>query len=326
MKFKKTGLIIIIFLSFLGIGSMLSNIQSREADQLLEAYGLSNNTRTIKINNSQRVSDLIDYLQKKHPRSAIQVHLVEQDKQSNQTLVWANHNVVSLPTESGRYFTLDNFKGQVSFAVLGLNCPIATLKTQGNQYVILHKQYYSVIGTLKHYRQMKQDGYYLTTGSNQPTGQFKLKNYQIMIDSSPKVIKQIANHYQVKAKTPVFVRKHQIHQFSILKELVAIMLFSLAAACCNLLLALLDWQLVKKTSLSGKLLRNWLLNRGIRNMLLELLVTLAANLFLNWRAFYSRPLALVWLLMISWVFIIAIYAVSLVYLLRKDQHRAGITK
>ncbi|MDF7668308.1 hypothetical protein [Lactobacillus sp. ESL0703] len=321
MKFKKFGLIIVFFLALLGIGSMLSNVQSREANQLLEAYGLSNSTRYIDINSQQKVSTFLRYLTKKYPKNKIQVHLDHQDK-DHQTLIWANHTIISLPTESGRYFSADDFTGQVSFAVLGLNAKVKTLKTQGNQYVALHHRYYSVIGTFKHYRQMKQDGYYLSTGPKQPTGQFKLNNYQIIIDASDKVIHKIAAHYGGKVRTPLFVKRHQIHRFSVIREILLIALFGLIAAICNLLLALIDWQTVKQTSLTGNLLRNWLINRGIRLILTELLATVGAYFFLCWRAFYSKPDHLLWLLALSWFVIIWAYILNIFYLSRKERRRA----
>ncbi|MDF7682692.1 hypothetical protein PT287_04025 [Lactobacillus sp. ESL0679] len=321
MKFKKLGLIIVFFLALLGIGSMLSNVQSHEADQLLEAYGLSNNTRYIEINTEQKVNTFLRYLTQNYPKNKIQVHL-ERRGTSHQTLIWANHTIISLPTESGRYFSADDFKGQVSFAVLGLNAKVKTLKTQGNQYVVLHHKYYSVIGTLKHYRQMKQDGYYLSTGPKQPTGEFKLENYQIIIDASDKVIRKIAAHYGGKVRTPLFVKKHQIHRFSVIREILLIIMFGIIAIICNLLLALIDWQTVKRTNLAGNLLRNWFINRGIRLILTELLVTVGAYLFLCWRAFYSKPDHLMWLLAFSWFLIIWGYIFGIFYLSRKERYRA----
>ena len=321
MKFKKTILIIIIFLSFIGIGSMLSNVQSREADQLLEAYGLSNNTRYIEVKKDQEVRSFLTYLKKRFPHNKIQVHMTSKAKK-NQTLVWSNHDVLKLPTESGRYFTKDDFKGHVSFAVLGLNAEVPTLKTQGNEYIYINQKYYTVIGTLKHYRQMKQNGYYLTTSPKQPTGKFKLRDYQIIIDSSNKVIQQIAKHYKVKAKTPVFVKNHQIHQFSIIREILFILLFLLVAAASNLLLAFMDWKTVKQTNLKGSLLRNWLINHGVRILLVELVTTFGAYLFLIWRKFVSKPQHLIWLLLISWIIISILYGLGILHLLRKEQNNA----
>ena len=318
MKIKKIILVIVIFLSLLGIGSMLSNVQSREADQLLEAYGLSNNTRYINVKSNQNVGSFITYLQKNYPKNKIQVHLASKSK-DNQTLVWSNHEVVTLPTESGRYFTAADFKGKVSFAVLGLNAKVPTLKVQGNQYVHLNQTYYSVIGILKHYRQMKQNGYYLTTGPKQPTGKFKLKNYIIIVDSSSKTIRQIAKHYHAKVKTPLFVKNHQIHQFSFLREIALIAVFLIIAFLSNLLLAYMDWQTVKQTHLNGALLRNWLINHGIRILLIELTVTFGAYFFLSWRTFISNKQHLIWLLALSWLIIAAAYSFCVIHQLRKDQ-------
>lgn len=64
MNYKKILLLFTIFLCLLGIGAVLSNVQSREANQLLEAHGLSNNTRYIDIDNNQSVEDFLKYLDK----------------------------------------------------------------------------------------------------------------------------------------------------------------------------------------------------------------------------------------------------------------------
>lgn len=321
MRTKKTFLFLLTFLAMLGIGAMLSNIQSQKANQLLEAYGLSNNTRYFKLQNNQNVSTFLQYLEKQFPHNKIQLHL-SSNRQDNQTLVWSNHDVLALPTESGRYFTSDDFKGQVSFGVLGLNAHVKKLKVQGNEYVALNRQYYTVIGVLKHYRQMEQNGYYLTTGPKQPTGRFKLKNYVVVMDSSTKVIRKVAKHYGVKVKTPRFVKSHQSRQFSIIKEILLILLFLFIAASINIILAYLDWQTVNKTHLSGELLQNWLVNHGIRLILIESLMGIAAYFFLCWRAFYSNRQQLIILLAVSWLLISLTYSYCIFYYLRKDKINA----
>ena len=63
-RFKRLITFFIIFMCLLGVGSMLSNVQSREADQLLEAHGLSNNTRYIEVNCNETISDFLRYLDK----------------------------------------------------------------------------------------------------------------------------------------------------------------------------------------------------------------------------------------------------------------------
>ena len=65
---------------------MLSNVQSREANQLLEAYGLSNNTRYIEVKKDQEVRSFLTYLKKRFPQNKIQVHMISKSKK-NQTLV-----------------------------------------------------------------------------------------------------------------------------------------------------------------------------------------------------------------------------------------------
>lgn len=45
MNYKKILLLLLPLIAFLGMGTMLSNIESGYADELLEAHGLTNNTR-----------------------------------------------------------------------------------------------------------------------------------------------------------------------------------------------------------------------------------------------------------------------------------------
>ncbi|TSO26350.1 hypothetical protein [Lactobacillus sp. LL6] len=317
MNYKKILLLFVIFLSLLGIGAVLSNVQSREANQLLEAHGLSNNTRYININNKQNIGEFLQYLNKTFHNKKIQLHL-DNKIQKNQVLVWANHSVITVPTETGRYFVPDDFKGQVSFAILGPDTKIKTLHAQGNSYVLWNKRYYSVIGNLKHYHQMDQTKYYLSTGINQPTAQERIKNYQIVIDSNTKVINQIAKHYHVSVHTPEFVKKHQIHRLSVINEILMIIGYWLVIAICNMILALVNWRQARRTNLRDNLMKIWLINRSLRLLLIEGIVTLAAYIFLCWRAFFSKTDHLVELLILSFIAMILSYGLEIIILKRRE--------
>ena len=317
MNYKKILLLFVIFLSLLGIGVVLSNVQSREANQLLEAHGLSNNTRYIDINNKQTIGEFLQYLNKTFHNKKIQLHL-DNKVQKNQVLVWANHNVITVPTETGRYFVPDDFKGQVSFAVLGPNTKIKTLHTQGNGYILWNKRYYSVIGSLKHYHQMDQTKYYLSTGINQPTAKEKIKNYRIVIDSNNKVINQTAKHYHTIVHTPEFVKKHQIHKLSIINELLMIVVCWLVIGICNMILALVNWRQVKRTNLRGSLMKNWLVNRSLRLLLVESIITLVAYIFLCWRAFFSKTNHLIELSILSFIVMVLSYGLEIIILKRRE--------
>lgn len=96
---------------------MLSNVESSYADELLEAHGLTNDTRYFRINSDEKISSLLKYLDKKYAHHQIQLHL-DNNYEKKQVLVWANHAATSLPTESGRYFAPDDFKGQISLLSL----------------------------------------------------------------------------------------------------------------------------------------------------------------------------------------------------------------
>ena len=66
MNFKKIFLLLVPLLTFLGIGTMLSNIESGYADELLEAHGLTNNTRYFRTDSDESISSFLQYLDKNY--------------------------------------------------------------------------------------------------------------------------------------------------------------------------------------------------------------------------------------------------------------------
>lgn len=320
MNWKKATFIFIVFLTFLSTGWLLSGVQSKEADQLLDAHGLSNNTRYFYTKNEQSIQQFLLYLEKKYPKTNIQVHLDNQ-KEKNQVLVWANHQIASLPTQNGHYFSKDDFSGKVSFAVLGPNSENNVIELQSNKYVFFNGQYYSVIGTFKNYHQSEQTKYYLTTGINQPTAKNPLNNYRIVVDSSSKkVLKQLANHYHGQLKIPAFVKNHQFHQLSVLNEIIGLFILWLIALIANGLIAFLEYKQVSRTHLSGSLLNNWLINRSIRLVLIEAILGVIAYAILRSNSFFSKPNHLVLLLIYNWLAASFGYFFNWIRMYRKDQN------
>lgn len=322
MNWKKISFILIVFLTFLGTGIMLSNVQSREADQLLEAHGMGNGTRYFYTNNSEKISDFLHYLNQNYPKVRLQIHFDNQQNQ-DQVLVWANHSLQKLPTQSGRYFAPDDFKGSISFAVLGPDSKNNVIERQGNRYVHVGQNYYSVIGEFKNYHQSEQKKYYLTTGINQSTADCPLSNYRIVIDCSNKnVLREIAKKYQASLKTPSFVKRHQIYRFSVIREILLILLFWVIAMLANGLIATMEWRQVQLSHLKGSLYRNWLINRGLRLILIESLLEVIAYAFLRWRAFFSKPNHLIELLILNWLVAISAYLIVWLFLKWKEKKNA----
>ena len=56
MNFKRIFLLLVPLIMFLGIGTMISNIQSDYADEVLEAHGLTNNTRYFRTGSKEKDS------------------------------------------------------------------------------------------------------------------------------------------------------------------------------------------------------------------------------------------------------------------------------
>lgn len=322
MNWKKITFIFIVFLTFLGSGKLLSNVQSREADQLLEAHGLTINTRYFYPQKKTTVSEFIQYLQKHYAKKKMQVHLANR-QDSNQTLIWANHEITALPTESGRYFTQDDFNGRVSFAVLSPDSEKDILDVQNNKYVIYHKRYYSVIGTFKNHQNNQKNSYYLTTGSQQPTGKFPLTNYRIMIDcNSRNNLKKIAKHFGGTIKAPTFVQRHQIYRFSVIREIILILLLWIIAMIANALIAMMQWRQLKLSHLKGKLLRNWVTNRGLRLILIDVLLEVIAYGLLRWLTFYTKSNHLILLLLLNLLAAVAAYLFVWIILYWRERKNA----
>ncbi|EEJ73071.1 ABC transporter permease [Lactobacillus ultunensis] len=325
MNFKKIFLLLIPLLTFLCIGTMLSNIESGYADELLEAHGLTNNTRYFRTDSDESVSSFLRYLDKNYKHHQIQLHL-DSNYEKDQVLVWANHSVKSLPTESGRYFSPDDFKGTISFAVLGPATKTNLLDVQNNKYVILGQHYYSVIGEFKDYPQVEMNKYYLSTGIDQPTAKDQLKNYRIVVDGAPNVISRIAKHYNAKLHIPSFVQEHHRDRLSILPDLLLMLAALVVGIVGNLLLATIIKRQAKLTHLHGDLLRNWVINRSVRLFMIEGVFAIAVYFFLRWHAFYSTYSSLRISLLASWIIYIVAFCIMLRYLVRKDRKVARITK
>lgn len=325
MNFKKIFLLLVPLLAFLGIGTMLSNIESGYADELLEAHGLTNNTRYFRTNSDESISSFLRYLDKNYAHHQIQLHL-DSNYESKQVLVWANQSVKSLPTETGRYFSLDDFKGKVSFAILGPSVNVNLLNVQNNKYVVLGQNYYSVIGEFKDYPQVEMDKYYLSTGIDQPTARDQLKNYRIVIDSTPGVIEKVAKHYHGTIHVPSFVQEHHRDRLSVVPTILLLVVCVLVGIISNVLLAILIKQQANLTRLHGDLLRNWVINRSIRLFMIEGIFAVVSYVFLRWHAFYSSYVSLSITLLCSWILCILAFCAEIYYLMRKDRKLVKSTK
>ena len=258
MNFKKILLLFIPLLAFLGMGTMLSNIDSGHADELLEAHGLTNNTRYFRTNSKESISSFLRYLDKDYANHQLQLHL-DSNYEKKQVLVWANHTVKSLPTEEGRYFSPDDFKGKVSFAVLGPATEVNLLNVQNNKYVVLGQNYYSVIGEFKDYPQVEMDKYYLSTGIDQPT----------------------AKDHHAQLHVPSFVKEHHRDRWSVVPYILLLLVAELFGIGGNVLLAILIKRQAKLTHLHGELLRNWVINQSVRLFMIEGALGIFTYIFLS---------------------------------------------
>lgn len=258
------------------------------------------------------------YLDKDYANHQLQLHL-DSNYEKKQVLVWANHTVKSLPTEEGRYFSPDDFKGKVSFAVLGPATEVNLLNVQNNKYVVLGQNYYSVIGEFKDYPQVEMDKYYLSTGIDQPTAKDQLRNYRIVIDGAPNVLDRIAKHYHAQLHVPSFVKEHHRDRWSVVPYILLLLVAELFGIGGNVLLAILIKRQAKLTHLHGELLRNWVINQSVRLFMIEGALGIFTYIFLRYHAFYSTYSSLIITLIVSWLIFIAAFCVTIYCLARKDR-------
>ena len=73
MKWRKLLVLIGIFLLFLSVGTVCSNMQSQLADQILQSRGMSMESRIVKAKKSQKISTFIKWLEKEYPKESIQI-------------------------------------------------------------------------------------------------------------------------------------------------------------------------------------------------------------------------------------------------------------
>ncbi|MGO2723175.1 MAG: hypothetical protein ACTIAG_05495 [Lactobacillus sp.] len=295
-KYQKYLLLIVLLVSLLIQGIMLSNIQSRLADDLLEAHGLSNNSRYLELSSRKSVSSFLRTL--KPYRTAIQVHL-ENQYERGQVLVWSNQSVTSMPTYVGHYFTSDDFQGMVSFAVVEYGSRLNTKEVQGNKYLIVGRTYYAVIGQLKPLKAVSANQYFLSTGVDQPTGKTTIANYRVLIDSSNRVISKIAKQYHAKVTSPAFVKAHHHHRWSFAGEFMVIAVLILLGLAIHYWLANQNWRRINRLGQSPQDCWQYFVRVGMRFGLLTALLAIISYFFLSFHAFYSAIVLLASLFLLN---------------------------
>jgi hypothetical protein len=316
MNSRKIFLFIASFLCFLLSAFLVAKIQSQMADQVFQAHGLSNNSRIIKCKNQQQtIAHLLNKLQNKPKQPYLQLHF-QNRADPNEILVWANREIPAMPLTNGHYFSLDDFKGEVTLAVTGSGVNKDIITRQGNQYIFWHQRYLSVIANLK----SKEKRYYLSTGPKQITAQAKLADFKLTADSNNAAnIKSLAHYLKAATAMPKFVKQHKQSQLTtILPLIVVIVLLALLNLIAISFVATLTAAQARLSALHGKLLHNWLINRSIRNLLVVLLLAIIAYVLTAWQAYLSNQGILLLVLGIS-VFLDIVGYCSILY----QQQRRG---
>lgn len=318
MNVRKLLIYILSFLSFIGIGLMISNIQSLQADQILNASGLSSNSRSLVTNRNIEIRTLIKYLEKYQSSNELELQLTNRYS-TDEVLVWSNSSMSSLPVAKGRYFTPSDFQGQVTLAVSSPNPGIQTLITQNNKYLILNNHYISVIGTLKENVSQTQNTYYLTTGVDQANSAMRLNNFYIMIDSPNRdAIAHVARYLKAKVVVPNFVKKHQqTHSKLSLAELLVAIILGIFALILSVAIAFVHFRNNRLDRVDGNLWVNLIVNRSLRFFLLEASLATIGFFIVRWRAFFTDQSIYAYALGILLILQLIVYYGTIIYFRRR---------
>lgn len=288
MNIRKIVVYVVSFICFVITGLMISNIQSMQADQILNANGLSGNSRMLVTNRNIEIATLLKHLQKYQGNDELELQLTNK-YDPDQVLVWSNTNKTKLPVTKGRYFIPSDFMGQVTFALASPDSSVRTLTTQNNEYVILNNRYISVLGRLKQNVSQTQNTYYLTTGVNQFNSKNRLSNYYIILDSPTRgAIDHTAKYLKAEVGVPAFVKKHQqTHRTLAIGELSLIVLAIIVAILSSIVLAIMQTKKADLVKVKGALFRNLLVNKTWRFMLVEIAISIFTYWLLSVRAYFT---------------------------------------
>lgn len=227
MKRYKLFVILSTFFLFIMIGIVYSNMQSQLADQILQAQGMSMEARIVKPKKTMTIASFLKWIKKEFPKESIQMQFKSKEDK-NQVLIWSqNRDLNYFPVSSGRFFSEDDFKGQVTIAAVSPSSAAAQIKTQGNTYLIANGQYYSVVGSLKAVPYQSSKAYYLTTGVKQETGQSRINHFTLYVDASSQTIGKIASHLKSETYWPDFVKRGRQRRLTLLMPEALLILFLL---------------------------------------------------------------------------------------------------
>ncbi|MCH3990153.1 MAG: hypothetical protein LKF01_06565 [Lactobacillus sp.] len=317
MNFKKAIVLVCSFLLLLALAFPVSNLQSLTADQILSENGLSQSTRQFTPHRHVRVRTLLKRLD---AGPKVQVHLADRS-QPSRVLVWSNSNLKTMPVISGRYFDRDDFKGQVTFAVVTPNVTSKLLVTQNNRYVEDGSRYWSVIGVLKNNQQAQKTRYYLSTGIKQDNSRDWLNHYQLTIDGlNRNQINRLSSYLHASPQVPSFVSqfRHRHRAYRALQwvfgAVVCLLLMGNAA-----LYAYFNREGARLSKIHGALLTNWLVNRSFRFGLLQACFAVIAYWLMSARVFFSAGKVYAWLLIAGCILEIVTYILAMRHFNRAER-------
>ncbi|KRL63638.1 NOL1 NOP2 sun family protein [Lactobacillus psittaci DSM 15354] len=322
MKIRKYSILAFIFICFLLIGLMVSNLQSLSADQVLTANGLSANSRNLTTKRKISLRTLLQYTEKKFSKEKITFEFYNK-YDTDQVLIWSNYENTLLPVAKGKYFTPDQFEGRVSFALTSPTSNVKTLKVQDNQYIVLNNNYISVVGNLKSVDDSVQTKYFITTGVKQANSKINLSNFKIIVDtSSNRVVEELSSYLNGKVSTPAIVSSHRTtHVRRAIAYSVIIIFIMLSMALSSFLVAIINHRTTQMDKIKYELHKFYLRARISRFNLYNIFAAIVSYIVLCNHAFFTNENMLIYLDLFAIVLMLIGYLATILYLKRKEEQR-----
>lgn len=282
-KIQRSFIYLLMFAALIGVGFLISTAQNNSAQVELATNGLSENARKIDQKKNQKIATFLAYLQKNYSQEKVQVQL-QNTKIPNQYLIWSNYQIQKLPVDNGRSFALNDFNGEISFAIVGQKSVVQIYETQNNRYIKVGDDYLTVIGTLK--QSFYRDNYYITTGTKQATAQNNLQDYELLIDGlSSNQYKNISKHLDGKVTRISDLEKVVTQYKSPIWVFIVAILLIILLLIIGPILSILDKAETRKSGVSLELQKRIKLNNFFK-FLLTIILIFAVAMVVTYIAFY----------------------------------------
>ena len=199
--FKKK-LFVIVYVAILAFIAVVTFYKIQENDLVIQLnnHNLSASAYRVKLSNQDTIATVSELIAKSKLDS-LQLHY--QSKQNkNITYFYGKGKFATPPMISGTFFSDDDFKSDVSVAVVGKDWAKKLYKPQGQAYIKLNGQYLPVIGIMGDNYKSELDKQIFIAQSQLKTPKMSASDYNLVVDAkqplTKKSLKAVFKQAQIK--------------------------------------------------------------------------------------------------------------------------------